>query len=436
MRNFMHVIQLTGLAGLALGYWTGLAQGDDWPQWRGPGRDGVWRETGIISTFKEPEIARKWTVPISSGYSGPTIASGRVYVTDRVVEPEQRERVHCFDWETGQLLWSHSYPRTYVDVGYTAGPRASVTVAADRAYALGAMGDLHCFDAATGRVVWKRDMLADYAIRMPIWGISAAPLVHGKLVILQIGGEGKCLVALDRETGAERWSALPDRASYSAPILIEQASRPVLVCWTGDNVAGLNPDTGDVYWLHPFEPTRMVIGTATPVFDGQRLFVSSFYDGSLMLRVNPRETSVERTWRILGPSETKTEALHCMISTPFLQDNEVYGFDSYGEFRCLDSQTGARLWESQQPVPKARWSTVHTVRNGADLWMFNERGELLRGRVSRAGFEEFTRAKLIHPTQEQLRQRGGVCWAHPGYAYRHVFARSDEELVCASLAAE
>ncbi|MEZ5950802.1 MAG: hypothetical protein R3C12_16610 [Planctomycetaceae bacterium] len=79
---------------------------------------------------------------------------------------------------------------------------------------------------------------------------------------------------------------------------------------------------------------------------------------------------------------------------------------------------------------------MHTVRNGADLWMFNERGELLRGRVSRAGFEEFTRAKLIHPTQEQLRQRGGVCWAHPGYAYRHVFARSDEELVCGSLAAE
>jgi outer membrane protein assembly factor BamB len=430
------MLRISLLLGLLLAGLCFEGRADEWPQWRGPNRDGVWSETGLIQRFPGETIKRKWSVPIASGYSGPTVAEGKVYVTDRVTDPEQQERVHCFDFETGQQVWSYSYPREYVDVGYTAGPRACVTVDSGRAFALGTMGDLHCFEAAAGKLLWKRDLLADYRIRMPIWGIASAPLVHQDLVILQVGGAEKCLVALDAATGTERWSALTDRASYSAPILIQQAGQTVLVCWTGDSVAGLDPITGKVHWRHPFEPTRMVIATATPVLHENHLFVTSFYDGSLLLKVNPEELNVEPVWRILGPSETRTEALHSMISTPFLQGEEIYGFDSYGEFRCLDLLTGERLWENLEIVPRARWSTVHTVRNGEDLWMFNERGELLRGQVSRAGFREFTRAKLIEPTQDQLRQRGGVCWAHPAYAYKHVFARSDKELVCASLSAE
>ena len=101
---------------------------DDWPQWRGPNRDGVWSESGIISEFESDEIALKWRVPISSGYSGPTVAKGLVYVTDRLVEPEEIERVHCLNWQTGERVWSHEYDCPYGGVGYKAGPRASVLV--------------------------------------------------------------------------------------------------------------------------------------------------------------------------------------------------------------------------------------------------------------------------------------------------------------------
>ncbi|HUG93174.1 MAG TPA: PQQ-binding-like beta-propeller repeat protein, partial [Planctomycetaceae bacterium] len=124
---------------------------DEWPQWRGPERDGVWAETGLVEKFDGPEIKLRWRVPISSGYSGPTVAGGRVYVTDRLVEPEQLERVHCFDWETGREVWSHSYECSYEDIGYTAGPRAAVLIDDGRAYSLGAAGHLFCFDAADGR---------------------------------------------------------------------------------------------------------------------------------------------------------------------------------------------------------------------------------------------------------------------------------------------
>ena len=108
--------------------------------------------------------------------------------------------------------------------------------------------------------------------------------------------------------------------------------------------------------------------------------------------------------------------------------------DSYGELRCLDLMTGDRVWESLDVVPKARWATAHFVENGDRIWIFNERGELIISKMSAAGYEELSRAKLIDPTLDQLPRRGGVCWSHPAFANRHVFARNGRELVCASLA--
>jgi len=417
-----------------------VIRADDWPQWRGPARDGIWREDGIIESFDAEQIPILWRAEIASGYSGPTVAHGRVYVTDRLTEPKQQERVHCFDARTGEPLWTHAYDCVYRGVGYEAGPRASVTTDDGRAYSLGTMGHMFCFDASSGKVLWKKDMNAEYDIEMPIWGIAAAPLIEGDVVILQIGGaNGACVVALDRKTGSEHWKALSDRASYAAPITIEQGGQRVVVCWTGDNVVGLNPSNGEVYWKHPFKPTRMVINIATPAYQTERLFVTSFYDGSLMLKVDRTKPRVSQIWRRLGPNERKTDSLHSIISTPYLQGDYVYGVDSYGQLRCLEAATGDRVWENLTAGPNVRWGTIHMVRNGDKTWLFNELGELVIARLSPAGFDEISRAKLIEPTKVQLRRRGGeqgVCWAHPAYANRHVFARNDESLVCASLAAD
>lgn len=409
----------------------------DWPQWRGPNQDGVWREKGIVQKFEGRQLPIRWHVKITNGYSGPTVAKGRVYVTDRLTSPAEVERIHCFDAMTGERIWSHTYECEYKKVGHPNGPRAAVTINDDRAYSLGTMGHLFCLDAAKGDVLWSKDLYTEYKIRMPIWGIAAAPLVENNLVIVQIGGkDNACLVAFDKVTGEEKWQSLNDSASYSAPIIIKQAGKRVLVCLTGERIVGLDPLSGKLYWQHPFAPSHEVISIATPVFENQCLFVSSFYDGSLLLKVNLDKLAVEEVWRRKGLNERNTDSLHCCISTPVLQGDYIYGVDSFGELRCLDMKTGDRIWESLDAVPKDRWSNIHMVRNEDKIWMFNERGELIISKLSPEGFHEISRAKLIEPTKGQLNQRGGVCWSHPAFAYKHVYIRNDEELVCADLSVE
>ena len=410
----------------------------EWPQWRGPGRDGIWREEGIIQKFESPRFPVAWRTEIGNGYSGPTVANGRVYVTDRITTPKQVERILCFDAMTGDDVWSYEYECKYVNVGYPDGPRASVTIDQSYAYSLGTMGHLFCFEAATGEIIWSKDLDKEYDIEMPIWGIASAPLIEGNLLIVQVGGrDNACLIAFDKTTGAEKWKALDDKASYSSPIVIDQASKRVLVCLTGQRIVGLNPINGQLYWECPYEPSRMVIAVPTPVFYNNYLFVSSFYDGSMLLRVDQNEMSVEKLWHRKGPDERKTDALHCMISTPVLLGEHIYGVDSYGQLRCLDLRAGERIWESLAAVPQDRWANIHLVQNADKIWMFNERGELIISILSPEGFQEISRTQLIDPTAEvQLSSRGGVCWAHPAYAYKRVYIRNDKELLCADLSVE
>lgn len=403
----------------------------DWPDWRGVNRDGKWHEKGILQRFDTELISPKWSVSVSSGYSGPTVSDHKVYVTDRTNMPAQ-ERVHCFNANSGELVWSYSYDCVYYGVGYPAGPRASVVIDEDRAYSLGTMGNLFCFDKASGNVLWQRDLNKDYEIRMPIWGIAGAPLIVDDKLILNIGGINNAgVIALDKHTGKETWRNLEDDASYSAPILIKQAGQPVVVIWTGQNVVGMNPENGSVYWTEEFSQHKMVINIATPVIENNYLFVSSFYDGSMLLKLDEKQLSASRVWRRQGKSERNTDALHSCISTPVIQGDYIYGVDSYGELRCLNLKTGDRIWEDLTAVNKARWGNIHFTQNKDLFYMFNEHGELAIAKLSVRGYDEISRAKLIEPTNEQLNR--GVTWAHPAFAYKHIFIRSDTELLCADL---
>ncbi len=414
----------------------GALQAGDWPQWRGTNRDGVWTETGIIDKFESPQIELKWRVPLSAGYCGPTVADGRVYVTDRVTKPDEIERVHCFDWQTGEKIWSHSYDCAYESIGYKAGPRASVLVEQGRAYSLGGAGHLFSFDAVTGDVLWSRDLRAEYKIRMPNWGIAAAPLVEGDLLIVHFGGEGDaCVCAFDKKSGEERWTSLPDEASYSAPIVIDQAGRRVLVCCTGDRILGMDPQSGGVHWEVPAPWEKWPIAIATPVLHDDLLLFSESHQGTRLLRFSQERLQVEQLWHRRRQNVEDGAALHCLISTPFTDGQFIYGADGRGVLRCLRLGTGEQVWEDRTAVPENRFATIHLIRHGERTWMFNECGELIISRLTGEGFEEISRAKLIDPTTEQLPRRDGVTWSHPAFAYRHVFARNDKELVCADLSA-
>jgi outer membrane protein assembly factor BamB len=428
-------------------------RGEDWPQWRGPQRDGVWKASDLVEHLPDGQLPLTWSVEIGAGYSGPTVADGRVYVMDRMTaNDKQTERVVCLDSKTGKQLWVVEYDAPYT-ISYTAGPRASVTIDAGRAYAVGAMGHFHCLDAITGELIWKRDLLADYDVQMPIWGIAASPLIYQDKVIEQVAGaDGACMVAFDKATGREIWRALDEVAGYSSPIVIQQAGQDVLVCWTGESLSGLDPQTGQVHWSHSMKPLRNPIGIGTPVVDGELIFVSSFYDGSLMIRAPHDQLTSSLVWRAIGIDEKTTGAksvqlgqevlsrpdevygIHAMIGTSIVQDGYIYGVDSYGELRCLDVRTGKRVWEDLTAVPKQRWSTIHMVREADRVWMFNERGELLITKLTPQGLQILSRCPLIEPTRTQLNQRDGVCWTHPAFAEQSIFVRNDQRVVRASLA--
>ena len=408
----------------------------DWAQWRGENRDGVLRDAKLVDSLDD--LKTNWTQPVSSGYSGPTVSDGRVYLMDRKEKPKQTERILCFDEESGKPLWQHEYDAEYRGVGYVAGPRASVTIAGGKAYSIGTMGHAYCLDAKSGKEIWKCDFDQNYKIteskRMPIWGITASPLIYEDVAIFHVGGNGNCcIVALDKNTGKQKWTALKDRAQYSSPVLAKQNGKDVLICWTGDSVAGLNPKDGQTFWRFEFSPRNMPIGVATPVIKDGHIFLTSFYDGSLMLKMNDKEMSVEQTWKAIGENERSTKALHSMISTPVWIDDHIYGVDSYGELRGISAKDGKRVWENSEAVPRARWSTIHFVRDGKRVWMFNERGDLILGALDPDGYKEISRANIIKPTKNQLNRRGGVCWSHPAFAGSNINVRNDKEIKIVSL---
>ena len=402
----------------------------DWPDWRGINRDGTWTENGIVEKFEASKLTPVWTVSIGSGYSGPTVSNGKVYVTDLKKEPTQTEGILCFDEKTGKKLWEYRYNCEY-SVGYPAGPRASVVINNGKAFSLGTMGNLFCFDANNGEVIWQKDLNTEYQIRMPIWGISATPLIVDNKIILQISGSNNaCVIALDKNTGKEIWKNLDDIAAYSAPVIIEKNGKKTVVVWTEDSLSGLNAENGNIFWRFPWK-VGSGMSIATPVLYGNYIFVSCFYSGSMLIKLSDDYTSAEKVWQRCGESERKTDALHCVMNTPVILDEFIYGVDSYGELRCLELKTGNRVWENLSAVKKDRWANIHFVQNGNKTWMFNEHGELIISELSPNGFKEISRTKIIEPTKEQLPR--GVTWSHPAFANKHVFARNDKEMVCIDL---
>ncbi len=420
-------------------------QGDDWPEWRGAGRLGVWNETGILERFPAGGLTVRWQTPIHAGYSGPSVSAGRVFVTDsrRTIGNRAMERALAIDERTGAVLWTQEWPADYTGLQliYSIGPRATPTVDGSRVYVLGAMGRLLALDAATGAIAWQKDFVRDFDASVPSWGMAAAPLVDGDRLIALVGGEPNAkVIAFNKHTGDEIWRALSSdwEPGYNQPTIITHAGVRQLIIWHPRAISALDPVTGNVYWEVPSE-VDMGMTVATPVHSGSHLLVTSFYNGARMLKLDDTRPAAVLLWAGKSNSETDTDAIHSTISTPVIDGDYIYGIDSHGELRCLELATGKRVWESMALVTeRGRWATAFLVKNGDRYFINNDRGELVIAKLSPAGFEELSRTKLIEPTHPYARRRqlGAVHWSHPAYANRHVFVRNDREILKASLAKE
>ncbi|MBI1916197.1 MAG: PQQ-binding-like beta-propeller repeat protein [Planctomycetes bacterium] len=428
MTGTCHLFARMGLvATLTVALLATTVRADDWPQWRGPNRYGVWRETGILKAIPPSGLKYRWRARIGNGYSGPVVAQGRVFVTDHRLRPEV-ERVLCFEEATGKPLWVHSYPCDYEDMEYGNGPRASPTVHDGKVYTLGTKGHLFCLDAAKGSVLWKKDLVKDFNARIPRYGASAAPLVVGDLLIVCAGGQpAASVIALDRNTGKERWRALKDRPAYSAPLVLTAGGCQQVIVWTADNVTSLAPATGTIYWQVPYKTTfdeAQVV--ASPVlYKDKLLCLTAWSRGSFMLKLGADKPTASVLWKTRSrPSTT--------FSTPLFQDERYfYAMENNFSLCCLDATSGEEVWSTQEPTR----GTAHLTPNGDRVFLFDQSGHLLLARLSPKGYQELGRCLLVEPTAG-YRPQGRVSWAHPAYANQCVFARNDRELVCASLAAD
>ncbi|MGE0375088.1 MAG: PQQ-binding-like beta-propeller repeat protein [Planctomycetaceae bacterium] len=423
------------------------ASADDWPQWGGPQRDLVWRESGLVDTLPPEALPRIWSAPISEGYAGPAVAGGRVYVTDRVhgEGSHGQERVLCLDAATGQEIWKYAYDCEYT-ISYPAGPRATPVVDEDRVYSLGAVGHLMCFAVSTGEIVWQKHFPTDFGTNLPTWGLAASPLVDGDQLIVLVGGPGALVVSFDKRTGEERWRSLDDAAvGYCPPVIFDFAGSRQLIQWHPSAVSSLDPQTGVVKWQVPFA-VQAGLTIPTPRQVGNRLFVTAFYNGPLMLSVKPDGSGADVLWKGKSESEINTDGLHAIMCTPIVDETHIYGVCSYGQLRCLDAKTGARLWETTEATGEGRWWNAFLVPHepaggsgpgdGHRTLILNEQGELIIARLSPQGYEEQSRSLLIEPTRSLGRRSRMVVWSHPAFADKSVFARNDRELIRVSLAGE
>ncbi len=423
---------------------------DDWPQWFGPQRDSEWRESGILKKFPATGLKVRWRTPIGPGYTGPAVANGRVFVMDRQLadgakNPENpfkqglipgNERVICLDERNGKILWKHEYDCGYT-VSYAKGPRATPTVDGDRVYTLGAEGNLYCLNVQNGDVIWSRDFKKDYGAKTPTWGFAAHPLVDGERLICTVGGDGSAVVAFDKRTGKEIWRALTTKnIAYCPPVIYRAGGTRQLIIWHISAIESLNPDSGEVYWTHPWA-VRGGGAIAMPRKFGNNLFLSTFFNGSLMLGLDPDKPGVSELWRSPKVSEKDTVHLHALSGTPWLEAGHIYGVCNYGQFRCLRMSDGKRVWESLEPLgldrPR-RNATAFIIKHENRFFIVNDGGALVIARLSPAGFEEIDRTRLIEPTDKDANRP--IVWSHPAFANRSVYARNDREIICASLAAE
>jgi outer membrane protein assembly factor BamB len=423
------------------------ALADDWPQWMGPHRDGVWTETGIVDRLPQGGPKVLWRIPVAGGYSGPAVADGRVYLLDyaRAAGDNKpnpiarnklkgKERVLCVRAADGKPVWTHAYDCSYA-ISYPAGPRCTPTVHAGKVYTLGAMGNLLCLDAAKGKVLWSKDFPKDFGAPVPLWGFCGHPLVDGQKLICIVGGKGTAAMAFDKDTGKELWRSLSSKETgYSAPVIIKAGGVRQLLIWTGEALNSLNPDTGKSYWSFPLA-TYMGMSIMTPRQSGDYLFAGAVYGTAVGLKLDPDKPAAFLAWR---GKNAKGTGLFPTNMTPFAEDGILYGVDQPGEFRAVKAATGERLWESWRPLtgkdksPQVPTGTIFVVKNADRFFLFTEKGELVISQLSPKGYKEVSRWKMLEPTGNAFGRP--VVWSHPAFANCCIYARNDKELVCASLA--
>jgi outer membrane protein assembly factor BamB len=377
------------------------AQNSDWPQWRGPNRDGVSKETGLLKQWPAEGPTLVWkAVGAGTGYSSLAIAGGRIYTMGVRGDSEY---VIAFDVATGKEVWATATGKRYKD-DRGDGPRGTPTVDGDRLYALGGNGDLSCIETKTGRAVWAMNILEKFGGQNPNWGISESPLVVGDKLLVNAGGPDASVVALNKKAGALIWKSQSDAAGYSSAMPMQIGSTTQVVFFTDKRALGVDLKDGRLLW-HYEKAANNTANVATPVVKGNRVFISSDYGtGAALVEIKPDGSAQEIYF---------TREMRNHHSSSILVGDYLYGFSS-GILTAMKFDTGEVAWRDRSV---GKGSLVYA---DGHLYAFSENGVV--------GLIEATPTGYLEKGRFRIQQDSLPTWTHPVIAGGRLYLRDQNTI--------
>ena len=380
----------------------------EWSGFRGPARNGVVTRTRIATDWAASPPAELWRRPIGPGWSSFAVAGDRIFTQEQRGEEEV---VAAYDRASGRPVWLHKDAVRFWESNGGAGPRSTPTLAGDRVYTLGATGILNVLESATGQVVWSRNVAAEVKARVPEWGFTSSPLVHGDLVIVQVG----VLVAYDRATGQQRWVGETRRGSYSSPHLATLGGVEQIVQLNGFGATGVSPRDGSRLWQFAWEGTPIVQPAAIGPSD---LLIAS---GDMMGGMGLKRIAVVRTGDGWAAEEKWTSrGLKPYFNDFVVHEGHAYGFDG-SILSCIELESGERKWKNG----RYGQGQMLLLADQGLLLVLAEEGDLALVRAAPDGFVELAKAKAID----------GKTWNHPVLVGDTLFVRNGEEMAAFRLPA-
>ncbi len=385
------------------------AVADDWSQWRGPNRDGMSRETGLLNRWPSEGPSLAWTASgMGDGYSSVAVSGGHIYTLGDLSDGCYLIALSESD---GEIAWKTKIGEPGGHKKYT-GPRSTPTVDGNQIFVLNQHSDLVCLDRRSGDIVWRRNLIDDFGgVMMSGWKYSESPLVDDDQVICTPGGKGGTLLALNKKTGVVRWQTgdWTDSAGYSSVVIATIHGVRQYIQLTGESVAGIDPDSGDVLWKADREGKTAVI--PTPVVEADVVFVTSSYGiGCNAFRID-KSGSVWSTEEIYA---NKNIANH--HGGVVLLDGHVFG-SSGGTFRCLKLANGELVYNERSAGKGA------TVYADGHFYLRAEGGAVALIEATTDGLTETGRFE--QPSRSNTR-----AWAHPVVANGKMYLRDQDLLLC------
>ena len=381
---------------------------EDWPGWRGPRGDGISRETGIVKSFPPTGPARLWTADVGLGYSSPVAVVGRIFL---FTLNDQKETLTAFDATSGRLIWSEEGPAGGGWASGYPGTRATPAIDSGKIYTLGGAGEVVCRDLNTGKQQWRQNVLKLTGAGIIGYGCASSPLVAGDKVFVQAGDGGSIAVALNKATGAVAWqSEAKGVAGYAHPILTNDLNQ--LVVLGGRDAIGMDPDTGKTLLSYPWK-TSYDVNSATPIYAGGHLFITSGYDhGCAMLKISAGEAT--REW--------ESKKVMSRFQPPILDRGLLFA-NSEGTIKCLSWPDGEVKWKGGGSDLKAGIGGS-MVRVGDELLILSDRGKLILAHADAAGISILAQAEIFDDHE---------IWATPLLYGGRLYAKGSRELVCFDL---